>query len=162
MNEIHFKNGSYIKTIESKETHRSNNSKQHYQLIIDYYKYFPEIFIEKFMGVRLLPYQKAYIRLCNKIFPREIKLARGQSYMRFLYAMMYKQLWSDYLKEVSGMSMGGIMGTAMKDMCIEKGDIPSDCKMEGMMIFSKINEGKNPCDDCTCDCSHKKQNETEE
>lgn len=156
MNEIHFKNGSYIKTIESKENHRSKNADNNFYISL------PD-FVEKFLGIKLLPYQKAYLRMYEKI-PKGTKFmfARGQSHMRFLYAMMYKQLWSDYLKEVSGMSMGGIMGTAMKDMCIEKGDIPSDCKMEGMMIFSKINEGKNPCDDCTCDCSHKKQNETEE
>lgn len=46
-------------------------------------------------------------------------------------------------------------------ICIGQGYVPSDCKMDGMLVWLLINEGKNPCDGCNADCIHRKCIETE-
>lgn len=42
----------------------------------------------------------------------------------------------------------------MLKICIEQGYVPSECKMDGMLIWLLINEGRNPCDGCNADCIH--------
>lgn len=47
----------------------------------------------------------------------------------------------------------------MNDMlktCIGQGYVPSGCKMDGMLVWLLINEGRNPCDGCNADCVHRR------
>lgn len=39
-----------------------------------------------------------------------------------------------------------------KEMCIRQGYVPSYCKLDGIMVWLLIQEGKNPCKGCNCDC----------
>lgn len=42
----------------------------------------------------------------------------------------------------------------MLKLCIGQGYVPADCKLDGMLVWVLINEGKNPCDGCNTDCVH--------
>lgn len=42
----------------------------------------------------------------------------------------------------------------MLKLCIGQGYVPADCKLDGMLVWLLINEGKNPCDGCNADCVH--------
>lgn len=44
----------------------------------------------------------------------------------------------------------------MLKLCIEQGYVPADCKLDGMLVWLLINEGKNPCDGCNANCVHRK------
>lgn len=39
-----------------------------------------------------------------------------------------------------------------KQMCIQQGYVPNYCKMEGILIWLMVNEGKNPCNGCLLEC----------
>lgn len=49
------------------------------------------------------------------------------------------------------------VGECMNEMlklCIGQGYVPADCKLNGMLVWLLINEGKNPCEGCNADCVH--------
>lgn len=48
------------------------------------------------------------------------------------------------------------MANEMLEMCIRQGYVPSDCKMDGMLVWLLINEGRKPCDGCNADCVHRR------
>ena len=60
MKKIIFKNGSVIETLESKNNIRSENSL--YEFFVNY----PDIFAEEYLGLKLMWYQKVYLRLLYK------------------------------------------------------------------------------------------------
>ena len=65
--DIKFKNGSYIKTVESNDNARSKRaedqlSNQFRLAESNYIK-----FVEKYLGVNLLWYQKTYLKLLEKL-----------------------------------------------------------------------------------------------
>ena len=62
--EIKFKNGSYIKTIDSQEVCRSSK----YNKFRNYYNRFPDLFLEDFMGMKLNPIQKLSLRYKIRAF----------------------------------------------------------------------------------------------
>ena len=48
----------------------------------------------------------------------------------------------------------------MKQMCINQGYVPKDCKFPengGMLLFILVKEGKNPCVGCNINCKHAKK-----
>ena len=44
----------------------------------------------------------------------------------------------------------------MLKICIGQGYVPADCKLDGMLVWLLINDGKNPCDGCNADCVHRR------
>ena len=44
----------------------------------------------------------------------------------------------------------------MLKICIGQGYVPSGCKMDGMLVWLLINEGRNPCDGCNANCIHRR------
>ena len=44
----------------------------------------------------------------------------------------------------------------MLKICIKQGYVPSECKMDGMLVWLLINDGKNPCDGCNANCVHRR------
>ena len=44
----------------------------------------------------------------------------------------------------------------MLGMCVKQGYVPPDCKLDGMMVWLLVQEGKIPCQGCNADCVHKK------
>lgn len=45
----------------------------------------------------------------------------------------------------------------MKEMCIQQGYVPKDCKFPekgGMILFLLVKDGKNPCEGCNINCKH--------
>lgn len=44
----------------------------------------------------------------------------------------------------------------MLNICIEQGYVPSGCKMDGMLVWLLIKDGKNPCDGCHANCVHRR------
>ena len=47
------------------------------------------------------------------------------------------------------------MTNEMLKLCINQGYVPSDCKLDGMLVFLLIGDGKNPCDGCNVNCVHR-------
>ena len=43
----------------------------------------------------------------------------------------------------------------MLKLCINQGYVPSDCKLDGMLVFLLVGDGKNPCDGCNANCVHR-------
>lgn len=43
----------------------------------------------------------------------------------------------------------------MLKICVRQGYVPADCKMDGMLVWLLINEGRNPCDGCNANCAHR-------
>lgn len=52
------------------------------------------------------------------------------------------------------------MANEMLEICIGQGYVPSGCKMDGMLVWLLINEGRNPCDGCNADCVHRRCTES--
>lgn len=46
-------------------------------------------------------------------------------------------------------------GNMHKEMCIKQGYIPPYCKLNGMIVWLLIKDGKNPCDGCNCNCPNR-------
>ena len=44
----------------------------------------------------------------------------------------------------------------MLKLCIGQGYVPADCKLDGMLVWLLISEGKNPCDGCNANCIHRR------
>lgn len=44
----------------------------------------------------------------------------------------------------------------MLEICIGQRYVPPGCKMDGMLVWALINEGRNPCDGCNVDCVHRR------
>ena len=44
----------------------------------------------------------------------------------------------------------------MLNICIGQGYVPSGCKMDGMLVWLLIQDGKNPCDGCNANCVHRR------
>lgn len=42
----------------------------------------------------------------------------------------------------------------MLGLCIKQGYVPSDCTLDGMIVFGLVQEGKKPCVGCNINCSH--------
>lgn len=75
--EIHLKNGSYIKSINSKSDNK--RSKGAYEQQIKFWKDNPDLFIEEYFGIKLFPYQKNLLkRLGGKDMSKII--VNGQAY----------------------------------------------------------------------------------
>lgn len=49
----------------------------------------------------------------------------------------------------------------MLRMCVKQGYVPPDCKLDGMMVWLLVQDGKTPCQGCNADCVHKKTQHTE-
>lgn len=49
----------------------------------------------------------------------------------------------------------------MLRMCVKQGYVPPDCKLDGMMVWLLVQDGKTPCQGCNADCVHKKTQNTE-
>lgn len=47
------------------------------------------------------------------------------------------------------------MTNEMLKLCINQGYVPSDCKLDGMLVFLLVGDGKNPCDGCNANCVHR-------
>ena len=47
----------------------------------------------------------------------------------------------------------------MLKICIGQGYVPSECKLDGMLVWLLINEGRNPCDGCNANCVHRRCSE---
>lgn len=47
------------------------------------------------------------------------------------------------------------MTNEMLKLCINQGYVPSDCKLDGMLVFLLVGDGKNPCDGCNANCIHR-------
>ena len=47
------------------------------------------------------------------------------------------------------------MTNEMLKICINQGYVPSDCKLDGMLVFLLVGDGKNPCDGCNANCVHR-------
>ena len=48
----------------------------------------------------------------------------------------------------------------MLKLCINQGYVPSDCKLDGMLVFLLVGDGRNPCDGCNVDCVHRRCSES--
>lgn len=48
------------------------------------------------------------------------------------------------------------MTNEMLEICIRQGYVPFDCKINGMLVWLLIKEGRNPCDGCNVDCVHRR------
>lgn len=60
--EMEFKNGSKLKTINSEDNKRSLRAEE----LREFYKKYPDVFIEEFFDIKLLSYQKLIVRaLCK-------------------------------------------------------------------------------------------------
>lgn len=59
---IKFKNGSMLESIESNNLERSSRADK----LKEFYQKYPDIFIENHFGIKLLAYQKLFIRLLMK------------------------------------------------------------------------------------------------
>lgn len=46
-----------------------------------------------------------------------------------------------------------------KELCIKQGYVPSECKLDGRLIWGLINDGRNPCVGCNAICVHKQVEE---
>ena len=40
------------------------------------------------------------------------------------------------------------------DRCIKKGLVPSECVLDGELVYCLVREGKDPCDGCNANCYH--------
>lgn len=58
--EIKFKNGSYIKSIDPKSD--GKRSKRAYEQQIKFWKDNPDLFVEKYFGIKLLSYQRELLK----------------------------------------------------------------------------------------------------
>ena len=47
------------------------------------------------------------------------------------------------------------MTNEMLKLCINQGYVPSDCKLDRMLVFLLVGDGKNPCDGCNANCVHR-------
>lgn len=52
------------------------------------------------------------------------------------------------------------MANEMLEICIGQGYVPSGCKMDEMLVWLLINEGRNPCNGCNADCVHRRCSES--
>lgn len=50
----------------------------------------------------------------------------------------------------------------MLRMCVKQGYVPPDCKLDGMMVWLLVQDGKTPCQGCNADCVHRKTLPTQE
>ena len=92
---ISFKNGSHIECLELSKNQRLQPNNVPLISLGD--------FVEQVMDIRLLPYQKAYLKMFEYI-PEGTKfiLARGQNHGILLNTMLYRALWLEYLREKGG------------------------------------------------------------
>ena len=44
----------------------------------------------------------------------------------------------------------------MLNICIGQGYVPLGCKMDGMLVWLLIQDGKNPCEGCNANCVHRR------
>lgn len=44
----------------------------------------------------------------------------------------------------------------MLRLCVKQGYVPPDCKLDGMIVWLLVQDGKTPCQGCNADCVHKK------
>lgn len=47
------------------------------------------------------------------------------------------------------------MSDTMLNLCIKQGYVKPGCKLDGMLVWLLIQDGKNPCEGCNADCVHK-------